>query len=107
VNKKYHFGWMWTGITIGLAGMRLSETKKTYASLQYKQQQSHPLKHNSQKSHLEFISGNGNSDLAILIVVFRGFLSPSRKIPGQYLDLIISTSFQILSNSLFTNHPII
>lgn len=23
-NKKYHSGWIWTGVTIGLAGIKLS-----------------------------------------------------------------------------------
>jgi hypothetical protein len=44
---------------------------------------------------------------AILTVVFYGFLSPSRQMPGEYLDMIMAASFEILSNTLFSNHPII
>jgi hypothetical protein len=33
------------------------------------------------------------------------FLSPSTQMPGQCLDYVMTVSFQILSNSLFTNHP--
>lgn len=28
-NKKYHSGWMWTGLTIGLAGIQFSGSPKT------------------------------------------------------------------------------
>jgi hypothetical protein len=34
------------------------------------------------------------------------FLSPSRYVPGEYLDKTTAASFQILSNSLFI-HPTI
>lgn len=29
-NKKYHSGWMWIGVTRGLAGIKLSGSPKTY-----------------------------------------------------------------------------
>jgi hypothetical protein len=35
------------------------------------------------------------------------FLSPSRKIMAKYLKIVITTSYHILSNSSFTNHPTI
>ena len=28
VNKKYHSGWMWIGVTMGLAGRKLSGSLK-------------------------------------------------------------------------------
>lgn len=29
-NKKYHSGWMWTGVTIALAGIKLSGSLRKY-----------------------------------------------------------------------------
>lgn len=29
-NKKYHSGWMWIGVTMGLAGIKLSGSPKIY-----------------------------------------------------------------------------
>jgi len=31
-NRKYHSGWMWTGVTIGLAGVKLSGSLSMYGS---------------------------------------------------------------------------
>jgi hypothetical protein len=40
-NKKYHSGWIWTGVTNGLAGMKfsLSPNKKGYKNTIYKSSQ--------------------------------------------------------------------
>jgi hypothetical protein len=31
-NRKYHFGWMWTGVTRGFAGVKLSGSLRRYGS---------------------------------------------------------------------------
>lgn len=31
-NKKYHSGWMWIGVTSGLAGIKLSGSPSIYGS---------------------------------------------------------------------------
>jgi hypothetical protein len=31
-KRKYHSGWMWTGVTIGLAGVKLSGSLRRYGS---------------------------------------------------------------------------
>ncbi len=32
-NRKYHSGWMWIGVTKGLAGVKLSGSPRIYGSL--------------------------------------------------------------------------
>lgn len=34
-NKKYHSGWMWIGVTIGLAGVKLSGSPKIKGSIKF------------------------------------------------------------------------
>jgi len=35
-NKKYHSGWIWTGVDIGLEGKKLSESLNIYGALKIK-----------------------------------------------------------------------
>ena len=39
--------------------------------------------------------------------VYMVFLTPSRQIPGEYLDYIMTASFQMLTISSLTNDPTI
>ena len=50
-----------------------------------------------------YVSGSnlGSDNYAKIIAVS---LSPSRKVPGAHLNMVTTTSFHTLSNSLFTNN---
>jgi hypothetical protein len=35
-NKKYHSGWIWRGVTKGLAGMKFSESPKSHGLIMHR-----------------------------------------------------------------------
>lgn len=87
-NKKYHSGWIWTGVTIGLAGVKLSGSDNINGSDKFNEINIIKINENPIKSLIEKYGWNGILSVFELIPV--GLFDPVWWRKNKWIIVIIT-----------------